>query len=68
MLKVTLGCEAISEFGRYSHRYRMSFHHVTFYPAGGGSSQIVFHGSAHEKWQSDAETEIRAHDAKLRRG
>lgn len=66
MLKLTLGCEATSEFGTYAHRYRMSFHRVTFYPVDSGSSEIVFNGSAHENWSRDAEDAIRAHDAKLR--
>lgn len=66
MLKIILGCEANSEFGNYSHRYRMSFHRVTFYPANGGSSEIVFNGSATENWSRNAEIAIRQHDAKLR--
>lgn len=66
MLKINLGCEGTSEFGNYSHRYRMSFHRVTFYPANGGSSEIVFNGSATENWSRNAEIAIRQHDAKLR--
>jgi len=66
MLELTLSCEGKSEFGRYAHRYRMSFHRVTFYPADGGSSEIVFNGSARENWSNDAVDAIRAHDARLR--
>jgi hypothetical protein len=66
MLKINLGCEGNSEFGQYTHRYRMSFHRVTFYPADGGSGEIVFNGSATENWLLNAEVAIRQHDAILR--
>jgi hypothetical protein len=66
MLKINLGCEGNSEFGQYAHRYRMSFHRVTFYPADGGSGEIVFNGSATENWSRNAEIAIRQHDAKMR--
>jgi hypothetical protein len=66
MLKINLGCEGNSEFGQYTHRYRMSFHRVTFYPADGGSGEIVFNGSATENWSRNAEIAIRQHDAKMR--
>jgi hypothetical protein len=66
MLKINLGCEGESEYGRYTHRYRMSFHRVTFYPDNGGSSEIVFNGSATENWLLNAEVAIRQHDAILR--
>jgi hypothetical protein len=66
MLKINLGCEGNSEFGQYTHRYRMSFHRVTFYPTDGGSSEIVFNGSATENWSRHAEVAIRQHDAILR--
>jgi hypothetical protein len=66
MLKINLGCEGNSEFGKYAHRYRMSFHRVTFYPANEGSSEIVFNSSATEDWSRNAESAIRQHDAKLR--
>lgn len=65
MLKIFLA-EADSEFGRYTHRYRMSFHRVTFYPASGIGSELVFNSSAYENWMNDAEIAIRTHDAKLR--
>lgn len=66
MLKINLGCEGESEYGRYTHRYRMSFHRVTFYPDNGGSSEIVFNGSATKNWLLNAEVAIRQHDAILR--
>lgn len=66
MLKINLCCEGNSEFGIYSHRYRMSFHRVTFYPTDGGSGIIIYNGSAHENWQRDAEVAIRQHYAKMR--
>jgi hypothetical protein len=65
MLKIILA-SAESEFGHYAHRYRMSFHRVTYYPVDGGSSEIVFNGSARENWMRDTEDAIRTHDAKLR--
>jgi len=66
MLKFTLRCEAVSEFGSYTHRYNRSFHRVMFIPVGGPGTEIIFNGAAADTWMDDAKIAIIAHDARLR--